>query len=846
MPSSGKNPFDDDDDNSSRGKVAHNPFVNDDSEEGSRKTVPSCQKNPFDSDDECSELMAIPSEGGLLIPASPIKHDEDEGQSEPLSPKEQTDVLHLELDMIAHQRSYRDERFTTGSNQESFDSRSDELERWTPTANLPFDDCSQLSNEPLNSRSEELERASVGSDIQHDNSSQVLSGNNSFDNKSGCSLESGSHAQRNNGTKDSDRIDSSSTSNNKSISSVESEICDDADSVPDATAVGDEEAQVLHQTSCDNDEESVTDAISPQAGDEHRNKSDKEAMNDYNRDDENVRHNMPQSSLYIDEPGESSNPFSDETKEEGTTTPLFQTKQETYWDKEDIRDAVDSFDARCTREVDETKQDVENPLNLPVREPNVMRSSIRRKKVNHRYFKACVMVTFVWGAMIILVSVALGMDWWGVNNKLEQANSELLCTLCDGNRSYTSAYTLRPTRKPSSLTSPAFVGVATIKPPQENIAEVCAPSTFLHGPKKKPSLETLAASCVTACLPAACCIVNNDQARQALITMLESQGMGVQAATLFATIQDCNRGDNVAVCDSYNDFCSTLYDMEHALDTLPVYLQQACNKEAEDNSMSTAFSRQRVPKIMSETCKDACLPLACCYVEPIFATESLKRKRQHSVDYTLISRPNMETRQISGSGCDGFSAPTGSLNADLCNAYSPFCSSQGLDETVDLVPNPTSIPSYQSSNQPSYQPTQEIISPTTFVGSSEPSIIPSSKTGDSPSSHPTLTSYPSYVPSLAQSPENMTNAEPFMTNTTQPSLFTSLLSTTGNPSNASSQPSQFPTMSSYPTTNSSSIINTSNPSSIPSNASNIESEPSKHPTSSSLPTREGNKSHISS
>ncbi len=939
MPSSSRNPFDDDCDNNGGGggrKVVnhYNPFV-DDSEEGSRKATQN-GNNPFDSDDG-SGFKAIQPKGRCPddVPVSPIKHEEDYGQFEPLSPKEKSEVLQLELDMLAHQRAHRLVSFTTSSNQESIDGRET---AWTPTTNLPLDDSShsQLSNQPptgkntFDNRRDELERASSVSNetetTQKSNSSQVSTGNNSCSNTSGGSLKSGSDEHSNNSTKDSERessaavtdgFDNSSSSNNNSISSVERDYCDESDSAPDEILVDDEEAQVFHQTNREEDTESVASDAKSQAGDEHSNESDvKEAEISNNADDENVRQDMPQSKLFLDEQIESSNPLPDETKEEETTTPLLQNKEDSYWNKEGIRDAVASFDARCVQEVDEMKQDVENPVDersLP-RESKVMRSSIRRKKVKNRYCKACVMVTLVWGTMIILLSIALGMDWMGVNERLDQTNSESLCTLCGENSGFGinfSAYTLRPTRKPSS-----FVGVATIKPPPANIAEVCAPSIFLdHGTTKIPSVENLAASCATACLPAACCVVENNQARQALITMLESQGMGVQAATLFSTIEGCNRGDNVAICDSYNDFCSSLYDMKHALDTLPKNLRQSCNNEAEStsNSISTAFSRQYDSKRMSEECNEICLPLACCYetIEPTFVTER-KRKRQHSVDYTHTTRRTTEFRQIGESSCDSFSAPAGSLNAEICNAYSPFCSSQDLNETVHLIPRtfvPTSTPSFQSSDQlsSSYQPTtQAILSPTNLVGSSEPSLIPSSKKVESPTSHPTTssspitgsvntTSSPSNAPSLAPSFGYMTNSEPFIPNTTKPSLFPTLMPTTYNTSSAATQSSHLPTMkssyttpnssslfptlmpttylptmSSYPTPNSSSIINTSTPSSFPTSASNIDStssyptpnsssiintsKPSLYSTNasnidstiSSLPTREVNKTHNSS
>jgi len=773
MPLSGKNPFDDDDDENSSGSggggggkvVNHNPF-DDDSEESCRKTAPSGH-NPFDSDDSSTSSNLESDEGIVKTTRTP--------------------TANLALDQ--------------GSTDQSLNQ--------PPTGKNPFDNSS-----------DESDRASANSETQTRQSSQVLSGSNPFDSASDDDVES-SGDERDNSSQDGERessaaitdaVDNSSSPKKDCVSSVESAECDDCsetDSVPDETLEDDEEAQVLHQTTSDNDEES---SARSQTGDEDRNKFDIEGVaNEFNRDDENVRHNMPQSSLCIDKPDEASNPFSEETKAEETTTPLLQNDDDSYWNKEGIREAVASFDAKVEQEG--VKQDVENPLveRSLTREPEVVRSSVRRKKVKNRYFKACLMVTLVWAAMIILISVALGMDWVAVH---DQTKSDSLCTLCDGSGiglNY-SAFSLRPTRKPSSSTQSAFVNIATIKPPPENIPELCSPSIFLdHGPKKVPSVEKLVASCATACLPAACCVRDNDQARQALTTTFESlgMGMGMQASTLFSTIEGCNRGDNVAICDTYNDYCSTLYDIEHALDTLPMKLRQACNgnEEAEATSISTAFSRQYDSKRISEKCKNLCLPLACCYetVEPTFATER-KRKRQHNVTYTNVARQTMETGE---SGCDGFGRPAGSMNAQICSAYSTaysiFCKSQyGIPRTS----GPTITPSYQWSNQPSYQLSQ---SPTTLVGKPEPTLIPSSKIVESPSSHPTMssspiagtTSYPSYDIS-----------------STQPSLFP-----TTEPSSSITKPSHLPTITSYPTPNSTS-------------KTNIDSTPSQHPTIISLEVNE--------
>jgi hypothetical protein len=89
----------------------------------------------------------------------------------------------------------------------------------------------------------------------------------------------------------------------------------------------------------------------------------------------------------------------------------------------------------------------------------------------------------------------------------------------------------------------------------------------------------------------------------------------------------------------------------------------------------------------------------------------------------------------------------------------------------------------------------------------------------------------------------MTKLEPLMPNNTQPSLPPTLMLTAYNTSSAVTH---LPTMSSYPTSNSSSTTNTSKPSIFDTNTSKIDSAPSQHPTISSQPTRDVNETQNSS
>ena len=131
---------------------------------------------------------------------------------------------------------------------------------------------------------------------------------------------------------------------------------------------------------------------------------------------------------------------------------------------------------------------------------NAVESS--RKEVKRKYCKAAIMIAVVWSIMVVLVSITLGVDWWGVNERLDRKDDVDLCTLCGNGLEFVlnkTSFTDWPTRQPS----PSNVhGMGTSRPPPENFAEICAPSKLLdHGPHYKgPSSGELMASCIETCL----------------------------------------------------------------------------------------------------------------------------------------------------------------------------------------------------------------------------------------------------------------------------------------------------------------------------------------------------------
>jgi len=60
----------------------------------------------------------------------------------------------------------------------------------------------------------------------------------------------------------------------------------------------------------------------------------------------------------------------------------------------------------------------------------------RRKRVKHRQVKAAIMMCTIWSITLILVSIALGLDWWGVNESMDRTEDETLCVLCGDGLEY--------------------------------------------------------------------------------------------------------------------------------------------------------------------------------------------------------------------------------------------------------------------------------------------------------------------------------------------------------------------------------------------------------------------------
>lgn len=131
----------------------------------------------------------------------------------------------------------------------------------------------------------------------------------------------------------------------------------------------------------------------------------------------------------------------------------------------------------------------------------------KKEKVKNRHVKAAVMIAVIWSIMVGFIVISLSVDWWS-----KAWNDHDSCTLCgtDLNLEMEEVeLTDWPTRKPSSKGNDAsslftFLGsTSSLRPPPENIAQVCAPSIYLdYGPGYNgPSVNDLVATCANTCLP---------------------------------------------------------------------------------------------------------------------------------------------------------------------------------------------------------------------------------------------------------------------------------------------------------------------------------------------------------
>jgi hypothetical protein len=130
-----------------------------------------------------------------------------------------------------------------------------------------------------------------------------------------------------------------------------------------------------------------------------------------------------------------------------------------------------------------------------------------KKKIKNRHVKAAVMIAVVWLFMIVFLVAALSVDWW----KRAWYDVADLCTLCSNDTNVNIEeidLTEWPTRKPSSSASTSSLfsilgKEKALRPPPENIAEVCSPSIYVdHGPNFIGlSRKDLISVCANSCFP---------------------------------------------------------------------------------------------------------------------------------------------------------------------------------------------------------------------------------------------------------------------------------------------------------------------------------------------------------
>ena len=557
----------------------------------------------------------------------------------------------------------------------------------------------------------------------------------------------------------------------------------------------------------DTDEDLQSDIENGQSYDDNDNlQSDNEHEQSYDDGDDNdgnIAHDQEEEdqSEDIEVSNDNDQPLSSEVKDsapdykdeylttsiheedECLTTSLLE-QQQTVSIEEDVecarieKDDKDSHDTHSHLLASMNDIEAQKNIHNPKTESRIRKARNRRKRVKHRHCKAFIMVLCIWGTTIILISIVLGMDklWWGTSVNEQFSIDENECTLCGENGLKFGADDVitepTPSKQPShwinqlpslyQLTTalPSKESVSTIKQPPDNLFEICSPSIHLH--------PDMLEDCIRSCTPALCCLKNNEVSQEGLISMLESIGIsGSQATIYLSTIPDCYNGDDIPVCDSYNEWCATLYDLNYVLEeSLPTYFDNKCTEEqtqqvVEEENTATiiAYERSIDPITTYNECGESmCQPVACCY-DNGHELNNRKRQRQH--------KPNEENevslrRRLSGVDCQHFKRLP--LKEEVCSAYASFCNPSYMLESTSADPSlepsgvPTHIqsltPSIQISKLPITQPSNSTL-PTSDNPTEQPespSLPPSHELSDEMNTtQPSVSKTPSSAPSLQPS-----------------------------------------------------------------------------------------------
>jgi hypothetical protein len=401
----------------------------------------------------------------------------------------------------------------------------------------------------------------------------------------------------------------------------------------------------------------------------------------------------------------------------------------------------------------------------------------RKKKIKNRHVKAACMIAVVWTIMVALIVAALSVDWW---SNLRRDPSDM-CTLCGKGSNFSMEeieLTDWPTRSPSSNTNPSLFTMLEnsmpLRPPPNNIQEVCAPSIYLdYGPGYSgPSIDDLVSLCANTCFPGAkakiiyftfisdaisipfylatCCLANDEEAKLGLITTLESQGLGAQAKNYLESIQNCYVGDNVDTCDEYDRWCATLYRIDFALETVASSeVNVPCTAGVDDAVIES--ERSFLSDRLQDECSDKCNPLFCCYRDVNNSTGAFierKRKRQHIPFHSGWQDEDNFRKLASDQICQSFTAHDGSLNAKICKAYAPSCNSNSASHSSILIPTLTR-PTSATLNTTSTSGITEFNTSHAPTASPFPTTMPSENLYSSNSSMLQLNSNVSQAPSMA-------------------------------------------------------------------------------------------------
>ena len=327
---------------------------------------------------------------------------------------------------------------------------------------------------------------------------------------------------------------------------------------------------------------------------------------------------------------------------------------------------------------------------------------------------------------------------------------------------------------------------------------------------------------------------------------MQEQGLGSQASIYLSSVENCYVDNNIATCHKYGEWCQVLYKLQSVL-------KETVTREIETNCASGSKNTTISPRMFESDVQECsvCDPLICCYESERGSSTTIeiqrKRKRQHGSLFDAVSKDGAGSRYLLSDGtCGSFIKNEGSLNANLCDVYGPYCNPSHKYQSAISIPSLTrpTILMTDSTLQPTstYNTSYH---PTISLPSYYPTISPelSDRNEESKSPVPTFTNHSHYptAPTYQSVNQSLTSRNESYIPSQTPNFISHFPSDvpgmlTGAPTNSSQKPTIGQTTSensSYNPTNSPVLYQIEKPSLEPSDE---VTKSSQTPSLSQIPT----------